>query len=549
MRAAATSILWRDGRRLSPWRLLLAMLLATAIGFWGFISMQNWAGASTLENQNPWFAGYVDATATPVFAFEDVEETAARDIVLSFIVADPDEPCTPTWGTAYDLDEAAAELDLDRRLARVEQLGADLSISFGGLLNDELATVCTNPAELVRAYDQVLERYDVSTIDLDIEGENLTDAVAGQRRAEAIATLQERRREAGDDLAVWLTLPVIPSGLTEDGTTFVQQMIEAGVDVAGVNVMTMNYGQAKEEGESMADASIRALQATHRQLGIIYELADIELGSATLWRKIGATPMLGQNDVVDEVFTTQDAEELNAWAVEQGIGRMSVWSLNRDVQCGPNYVDLSRVSDACSGVPQGDVRFADLLSKGFTGRLDDVAGVVTTPEPRDPSDFIDDPETSPYPIWDEDNAYLAGSKVVWYRNVYEAKWWTRGELPDNPVLNEWEVPWTLIGPVLEGEKPQEAVTLPEGVYPEWQGVDVYDKGQRILFDGIPYESKWWNQGDSPEAYAADPDSSPWSPVPLDEVEELAAEWEATGTIADRTAEEGADESGSAEEAD
>ena len=60
---------------------------------------------------------------------------------------------------------------------------------------------------------------------------------------------QERRRAAGDDLAVWLTLPVAPGGLTEEGTTLVQQMLEAGVDVAGVNVMTMNYGASREEGE------------------------------------------------------------------------------------------------------------------------------------------------------------------------------------------------------------------------------------------------------------------------------------------------------------
>lgn len=521
------AILWRDGRRLSSFRAILALLLTSALGFWGYLSVQNWAGASALEDREPWFAGYVDATATPVFAFEDVEAAAARDIVLSFIVADPDEPCTPTWGTAYDLEEAAVELDLDRRLARLEQLGADLAISFGGLLNDELSTVCTNPAELVRAYDTVIERYDVTTIDLDIEGENLTDSVAGQRRAEAIATLQERRRDAGDDLAVWLTLPVAPFGLTEDGTTAVQQMIEAGVDVAGINVMTMNYNDSKEQGESMADASIRALQATHRQLRIMYELADIELSDATLWRKIGATPMIGQNDVVDEVFTLKDAKTLHDWAVEEGLGRMSMWSLNRDVQCGPNYVDLSRVSDACSGFPQGEVRYADILAEGFTGRLDASAGIVTTPEPRDPSDFIDDPDTSPYPIWNEEASYLAGSKVVWYRNVYEAKWWTRGEIPDNPVLNEWETPWVLVGPVLEGEKPREIPTLPYGVYPEWEGTVIYDKGERILFDGMPYESKWWNQGDSPEAYAADPDSSPWTPVRLEEIEEILVELEET----------------------
>ncbi|MGY6498085.1 MAG: glycosyl hydrolase family 18, partial [Microcella sp.] len=166
-----------------------------------------------------------------------------------------------------------------------------------------------------------------------------------------------------------------------------------------------------------------------------------------------------------------------------------------------------------------------ILANGFSGRIDAVAGIVTTAEPRDPADYIDDPETSPYPIWNEDFSYLAGTKVVWHRNVYEAKWWTRGELPDNPVLNEWETPWTLIGPVLEGEKPMQIPTLPYGTYPEWKGDAVYDRAARVLFDDTAYEAKWWTQGDSPAAYAADPDSSPWVPVSLDEIEEILGDIE------------------------
>lgn len=539
--APRPSILWRDGRRLSPFRALIALLLTSGLGVFGYTHVTDWVATQAETQEEPWFAAYVDVTATPTFAFENVDAQTAQDIVLSFIVADRDDPCLPTWGTAYTMDEASQALDLDRRLARFSQAGADFTVSFGGLLNDELATVCTDHDELVAAYGSVVDRYDLTTIDLDVEGINLSDREAGERRAAAIAELQQQRRASGDELAVWMTLPVIPSGMTEDGTTAVQQMIEAGVDLAGVNVMTMNYGQARDTGESMAEASIRALQSTHRQLGVIYQIAEIELSDATLWRKVGATPMIGQNDVFEEIFTLEDAYELNAFAIDTTIGRMGMWSLNRDVPCGPNYVDLRRVSDACSGIPQGEARFSDILAEGFTGRIDSVAGFVTTPEPRDPAEYIDDPETSPYPIWNAEFAYLAGTKVVWHRNVYEAKWWTRGELPDNPVLNEWETPWVLVGPVLDGEKPMQIPTLPYGTYPEWEGTAVYDRGARVLFDNTAYEAKWWTQGDSPAAYAADPDSSPWVPVRLDEIEEILRDLETgelihegSGTITDST---------------
>ena len=197
---------------------------------------------------------------------------------------------------------------------------------------------------------------------------------------------------------------------------------------------------------------------------------------------------------------------------------MSLWSLNRDKTCGSNYVDLKRVSDSCSGIDQGDARFVDLLGEGFDGRPDVSAGAVTTADTLE--DLTDDPATSPYAIWSPDASYLEGTKIVWHRSVYQAKWWTRGELPDNPVLNEWETPWTLIGPVLPGEKPIELPTLPAGTYPEWEGPVVYEKGDRVLFDGVPFESKWWNEGESPEAASSNPDGSPWAALTEAEVAAL-----------------------------
>ena len=441
--------------------LLLVLVLVALLGVGGYVAFQlggddrapvaNEPAPETdqpsTEAYQPWFAGYTDLTATPVFTFETPDSESGRDVVLSFIVAATTDACTPTWGTYYTLDEAVEGLDLDRRLARAEQLGGQVIVSFGGLLNDELSTGCTDPARLVAAYEEVIDRYGVSTIDLDIEGGNLRDTVAGERRAAAMATLQENRTAAGTDLAVWLTLPVSPAGMTEDGATAVSQMLEAGVDLAGVNLMTMDYGASRASGDSMAEASIAALQSSHRQLGTLYRLAGIELTAATLWTKIGATPMIGQNDVAGEIFSLADAAQFNAFAQENRIGRMSVWSLNRDQTCGSDYVDLTRVSNSCSGVDQGDQRFSDVLAQGFDSRPTSAAPIKTTDEADQIGDLTDDPATSPYPIWTEGSTYLADTQVVWHRNVYQAKWWTLGDLPDAPVLNEWETPWTLIGPV------------------------------------------------------------------------------------------------------
>jgi chitinase len=506
-------------RRLSKSRLLVAVVLTAALAATGVVGARAWWTSATTVASDPWFAGYVDITATPSYAFETPVTDDTKNIVLSFIVAKDGEDCTPSWGSFYTMDEAGTSLDLDRRLARLRQQGGEPIVSFGGLANDELATACTDPEKLVDAYESVIDRYEITTIDLDIEAANLSDSAAATRRADAIATVQANATAAGDDLAVWLTLPVAPTGLTEMGTDAVASFLDAGVDLAGVNAMTMDYGASRVEGQTMLEASKASLEQTHRQLGILYEKADIDLTSETLWGKIGATPMVGQNDVESEVFTLADATAFNKYAVAQGVGRMSMWSLNRDKTCGSNYADTRRVSDSCSGVEQGDRSFATILGKKLTGTPQLAASATTTSEPLE-AEEADDPKTSPYPIWSSDGTYLLGTKVVWHRNVYTAKWWTRGDLPDNPVLSAWETPWELVGPVLPGERPVEVPVIPAGTYPEWTGTDVYTEGSRVVVDQYAFEAKWWNQGDSPAAASTDPDNSPWVRLTDAQVQEV-----------------------------
>ncbi|WP_233265381.1 chitinase [Leifsonia sp. AG29] len=507
-----------SGRRLSPWRVIVAGVVAVVVVTGGVVGFQWWSARAAVDAK-PWFASYVDVTATPKFAFENLGTTATKDAVLSFIVSSRSDPCTPSWGAAYTLDEARGSLDLDRRIARLQQQGGNIAVSFGGLSNSELAVGCTDETKLKAAYAKVVDRYSIGTVDLDLEGSALTNSDAVSRRAAAIAALQEERRSDGERLAVWLTLPVAPTGMTEDGTNAIAAMLKAKVDIAGVNVMVMDYGTSKDPRQSMAKTSEAAVTAAQRQLGVLYNRAGLHQSDPSLWAKMGATPMIGQNDTADEVFTLADATQFNAWAISSGLGRMSMWSANRDKTCGTNYVDTTVVSDACSGVNQGKKTFASLLSKGFDGRIALGEAAVTTAEPTS-SAQTDDPAHSPYPVWAAANSYLKGTKVTWHHNVYQAKWWTKGDVPDNPVLNSWETPWELVGPVLPGETPIPQPTLPAGTYPNWSGTTAYDKGQRVLFDGVPFEAKWWSQGDSPEAASANPDSSPWAPLSQDEIDKL-----------------------------
>jgi chitinase len=297
--------------------------------------------------------------------------------------------------------------------------------------------------------------------------------------------------------------------------------------------MTMDFGGSRDPSDTMAESSIKALTAVHSQLRTLYtaEAARTEaLGvaptvtgfltgatptSAEVWVKVGATPMIGQNDVVGEIFTLDDARALNEFALEKRLGRMSMWSLGRDATCGPNYADQTIVSGQCSGVEQGDEFFSQTLADNFssipvpsTESTDNHEGDVAVPGEPD-AQIVDDPATSPYEIWAIDSVFQKATKVVWHGNVYESKTWTKGDLPDDPSLSASETVWSLIGPVLPGDKPMVPIALPSGTYPEWSADTVYRSADRVLLDGVPYEAKWWTQTDRPDDTAEAAEDGAW----------------------------------------
>ncbi|OFE17887.1 hypothetical protein BA895_13950 [Humibacillus sp. DSM 29435] len=497
-----------DERRFSWLRLAVSVTAVVGLVFTILSGWRWFADSQEADKNNGWFAAYADVTTTPQLHFENPTSTAARDVVLSFVVASPGKPCVPSWGKDYTLDAAAEDLDLDRRIARLRQNGGEVVVSFGGALNDELATVCQDGDQLLAAYNTVVDRYDLRTIDLDLEGAGLDDTGAAGRRASAIAKLQAARAAKHQDLRVWLTLPVTPQGLSSTGIQTVSSMLAAGVEVSGVNVMTMDFGNSRG-GRSMAGAAIASLNATHGQLGKVYAAAGRPLGPATLWSRMGATPMIGQNDISDEVFRLDAAGGLNQFAHDKGLGRLSMWSLNRDRTCGENYPDIDVVSNSCSGIDQGSSTYAQTLREGLTGRPDAAAVTPSEAEPMPARPTPDDPKSSPYPIWEAGLAYVQGTRIVWHHNVYVSKWWTTGNLPDDPTVDEFSSPWQLMGPVLPGEKPIPVPVLPKGTYPEWEAGTVYTMGQRVLFEGVAFSAKWWTQGVSPVARSTQSNPSPW----------------------------------------
>jgi chitinase len=496
-------------RRLSWTRLGLLVLVATLVTGGAFVSVTEAVDRTDTPTLS-WSVPYVDVTLTPTFQFQDPEANPARTVALAFVVADPEDGCAPSWGGYYSLEQAGTDLELDRRIAQLRSAGGDVVVSLGGMANDELAVTCTDTDDLTEAYREVVERYDLSAIDLDVEGTAVADQAAAGRRAEALATVQREREADGSPLAVWLTLPVAPTGLTPEAVDLVRTTLAGDVELTGVNVMTMDYGAAKPATQSMREATEQALRATVEQVGDLYEEQGTSLSDAQTWARVGATPMIGQNDVDGEVFTLADAEALATFARANGLGRVSLWSLNRDTACSASFADVAVHSNTCSGVDQDPLAFVDAFGDlGGGGTAVRVSDVVRDPA-RQP--VVDDPATSPYPIWRAEGQYPAGYKVVWHGFVYEARWYAVGIDPSLPATAGTESPWALLGEVTTSEAAPEPVPTVTDVTRLWDPEVLYQRGDRVLLDGLPYEARWGNRGEAPGTlFPIGPDQA-WGPL-------------------------------------
>ncbi len=514
-------------RELSPLRVivLLAVLAALALGAWRLLAEGTPAGSAS-SGAEPVYAPYVDVTQTPTYPFQLPSASPVSSVFLAFVVSDPGRPCTPSWGSYYTLGEAGRALDLDARASQLRGQGGSVMVSFGGRDNTELALACTDPDRLAAAYMAPVRRYRATAVDLDLEGAALADRAANTRRAAAIATVQRRRRQAGSPLRVWATLPVSADGLTAEGTAAVQALLAAGVELAGVNAMAMDFGPGQGADTDMAGTVERALESTRAQVESLWRAAGLPSDVDSSWGRLGATVMLGVNDLPGERLTVADARRLAGFASRHGIPRVSAWSLNRDSECGGAFPRTGTLSANCSGVLQRPLEFSRIfgeLEGTRTARPE--ARLSKEPAPAG-AEAADDPARSPYPVWRPTAAYPSGYEVVWQGTIYEASWWNQATPPGSAGGNAPSGPWQPIGPVPAGSEAPSPVRLIEGHPRSWSPSAVYRQGDRVQFEGLPYEARWYTQGEQPLSELPVDSGAPWRPLFRHPGEPLEADGEA-----------------------
>ncbi|MEW1777976.1 chitinase [Streptomyces sp. NPDC086777] len=288
------------------------------------------------------YAPYVSATEAA--GTDDAGSPSTYN--LAFVIADGSS-CTPAWNGTDAVGSSAVK----SRISRLTKDGASVRVSFGGASGKELATTCSGASQLAAAYGAALDAAGSTQADFDIEGDTLTDSGSVALRSEAIALLQRER----PDLEVSFTLPVMPSGLDSDSLALLASANKYDVQVSTVNIMTMNYGESY--GGDMGGYALTSAKAAHAQLKKVFGLSD-----AGAWGGMALTSMIGVNDVDGETFSLSDAKEVRAFAEQEGVAWVSMWSTFRDQQCANGSSGDDDAATNCSGVTQSSGAFGEAFA-------------------------------------------------------------------------------------------------------------------------------------------------------------------------------------------
>jgi hypothetical protein len=334
----------------------VSLLLPAGVALAAKLSSSIPAGRQAMQSgawPTRYFAPYVyvepgpTTSSNPNQIVKAAQQTGNKYYILGLIIT---SGCQAIWGDSTKVGQSPAGSPSgtgDPVMMAIDQLrsmGGDVAISFGGANGQELAQGCTDVGSLQQQYQNVVDTYHVTHIDIDLEGAAITDTASIDRRNQALAALQK----ANPNLIITYTLPVMPTGLTDDGVKLLQNTLQHGVTLSVVNIMTMDYGQPSNQ---MGPNAISAAQATEKQL------ASINLSA-----KIGITPMIGQNDSQGEIFSLDDARNLVQFAdKDPAIAELSMWSLGRDQPCSGGA--SGSASPVCSSISQQLYDFTKIFSQ------------------------------------------------------------------------------------------------------------------------------------------------------------------------------------------
>jgi len=281
------------------------------------------------------------------------QQSGARYFTLAFLETLSKTSCTLAWDG--DRADPVANGHYLSDIASLRALGGDVIPSFGGWSADqsgtEIADSCKDVNTIAAAYEDVITSYNVTRLDMDVEGRSLTRTDGIDRRNKALAIVEAWAAANRRPFQVSYTLPTSASGLESTGIAILQNAVANNTRVDVVNIMAFDYYDRVTT--DMGAAAVSAANGTAAQLRSIGMTATV-----------GITLMPGLDDYPKktENTTLAHAQRVIDYAKANGVSTLSIWAIQRDNGGCPGVTG----SNSCSGIAQGTWDFTRVLQP-FTG--------------------------------------------------------------------------------------------------------------------------------------------------------------------------------------
>lgn len=268
-------------------------------------------------------------------------------------VANAPRPTLLPGATALTLAFAAGECGQERwgsltgqavahaNIFALQQAALPYIISTGGEGN---LFTCSSDAGM----EQFVARYASNMLvgfDFDIEAGQTPDMVRSLLQRIKIAQQRRPHLRMSFTVATLAASDAGQSSINSQGQSVLAAIREAQLDNYFINLMVMDFGPAKpsncvvrNDSCDMAASARQAVHNLHAQHGV--PLAQIEV-----------TAMLGVNDVVENVFTPEDATALARWVRQEKLGGLHFWSLDRDTPCAGGATAVSPTCSSLNALP------------------------------------------------------------------------------------------------------------------------------------------------------------------------------------------------------
>src|SRR5580700_4006105 len=162
------------------------------------------------------------------------QESGARYLTFAFIQTASAGSCTAYWNG--DTSEPLTSANFGSDIATIQADGGNVIPSFGGESADnsgtDIADSCTSVSSIAQVYENVITTYNVPRIDLDIEGDSLTNTAGIERRNEAVAQVESWAAANGRSIQFSYTMPSTTTGMDSQEESIIQNAISVGAQVS-----------------------------------------------------------------------------------------------------------------------------------------------------------------------------------------------------------------------------------------------------------------------------------------------------------------------------